>query len=103
MGKYVYAKMLKVSGVGIDPTNPKTYLNDLAKSDTYVPGGTSNGNSSGSSSTNAKVNTWLSQQGIEVSTLAPKQISLMESIYGLLGTPYKSCRHSKGCDGYCYD
>ena len=103
MGKYVYAKMLKVSGVGIDPTNPKTYLNDLAKSDTYVPGGTSNGNSSGSSSTNAKVNTWLSQQGVEVSTLAPKQISLMEGIYGLLGTPYKSCRHSKGCDGYCYD
>lgn len=103
MGKYVYAKMLKISGVGIDPTNPKTYLNDLAKSDTYVPGGTSNGNSNGSSSTNAKVNTWLSQQGVEVSTLAPKQISLMEGIYGLLGTPYKSCRHSKGCDGYCYD
>ena len=103
MGKYVYAKMLKVSGVGIDPTNPKTYLNDLTKSGTYVPGGTNNGGSTGSSSTNAKVNVWLSQQGIEISSLAPKQISLMEGIYSLLGTPYKACRHSKGCDGYCYD
>lgn len=103
MGKYVYAKMLKVSGVGIDPTNPATYLNNLAKSGTYVPGGSNSSSNNGSSSTNSKVNTWLSQQGIEVSTLAPKQVSLMEGIYGRLGTPYKACRHSKGCDGYCYD
>ena len=102
MGKYVYAKMLKVSGVGIDPTNPKTYLNDLAKSDTYVPGGNNN-STNGSSSTNSKVTTWLSQLGLESNTLTPKQISLMEGIYGRLGTPYKACRHSKGCDGYCYD
>ena len=100
MGKYVYAKMLKVSGVGIDPTNPKTYLNDLAKSDTYIPGGS---NTNGSSSTNSKVTTWLSQIGLESDKLTPKQISLMEGIYGRLGTPYKACRHSKGCDGYCYD
>ena len=95
--------MLKVSGVGIDPTNSATYLNNLAKSGTYIPGGSNNSSNNGSSSTNSKVNTWLSQQGIEVSTLAPKQISLMEGIYGRLGTPYKACRHSKGCDGYCYD
>ena len=82
MGKYVYAKMLKVSGVGIDPTNPATYLNNLAKSGTYVPGGSNSSSNNGSSSTNSKVNTWLSQQGIEVSTLAPKQVSLMEGIYG---------------------
>ena len=86
MGKYVYAKMLKVSGVGIDPTNPATYLNNLAKSGTYVPGGSNSSSNNGSSSTNSKVNTWLSQQGIEVSTLAPKQVSLMEGIYGRLGT-----------------
>lgn len=103
MGKYVYAKMLKVSGVGIDPTNPATYLNNLAKSGTYVPGGSNSSSNNGSSSTNSKVNTWLSQLGLESNSLTPKQVSLMEGIYGRLGTPYKACRHSKGCDGYCYD
>ena len=103
IGKYVYAKMLKVSGVGIDPTNPKTYLNDLTSNnqDTYIPGG--NKTSSPIASSDTKVSAWLSQIGLSYSNLVSKQVSLFEGIYGRLGTPYKSCRHGKTCDGYCYD
>lgn len=103
IGKYVYAKMLKVSGVGIDPTNPKTYLNELTTNnpDTFIPGGSQV--SSPIASSDPKVTAWLNQIGLTYSNLTSKQVNLFEGIYGRLGTPYKSCRHGKTCDGYCYD
>lgn len=95
VGKYVYAKILKVSGVGVDPTNPDTYLNSLKGKDTYTP--------SGSSTTDSEIASWLSEIGVNSKKLSAKRVTLLESVHGRLGIPYKSCRHSKSCDGYCYD
>lgn len=103
IGKYVYAKMLKVSGVGVDPTNPQTYLNKLEGSDTYVPGGSAGNVGNASASLDPKVSAWLTEIGLSYNKLTAKQVTLFESIYRRLGIPYKSCRHNDGCDGYCYD
>lgn len=105
IGKYVYAKMLKVSGVGVDPTNPQTYLNQLEQSDTFIPGGSNGSTNSNSAiaSSDPKVSAWLTENGLSYDNLSAKQVSLFESIYRRLGIPYKSCRHNEDCDGYCYD
>ena len=70
-GPIVYANMLKFAGVGVDITDPSTYLNGLGE-DTFRPGNTD----------------WMVEAGVDVNSLSQERREILEVAYSFLDLPY---------------
>lgn len=89
----VYARMLQYAGVGIDPTDPSTYMGGYSSGGEWVPVEVND---------NTAVSTLIAH-GMDASQVTEKRLSVLIAASKLTGIPYKQCRHFSGCDGNCYD
>lgn len=70
-GPFTYASMLKYAGVGVDPTNPETYMNSLPEGE-WKPEDVE----------------WMKQYNIDPSGMSEKSIKMLSAGSKLLGSPY---------------
>lgn len=73
MGPIYYARMLKFAGVGVDPTNPSTYMEQLKKSGEWTPSGDTD---------------WMKNAEIDLSKMNDKRAKLLSLAYAQSGKPY---------------
>lgn len=72
-GNYYYGAMLKYAGVGVDPTNPETYMQTYRENGEWTP----------SSETD-----WIQATGVDVSSLSPKVVKLLNEAKKWIGSSY---------------
>lgn len=73
LGEIAYARMLKYAGVGVDPTNPSTYMNTVKQSGEWTPSGNTD---------------WYKDAGIDTSKLNEKRAKIINEGHKVLGNPY---------------
>lgn len=93
-GDYMYAKMLKYAGVGVDPTNPETYYNQYSTSEWTAE--------------LADVVSVIESYGLSAASISNERMTIFKTAYNLYGIPYAQCRNGAGkdgasCDGQCYN
>lgn len=71
-GNYIYGAMLKYAGVGVDPTNPNTYMNTLAEGE-WKPSGES---------------AWMEAEGVDLSKITAQGEKTLNEGRKYLGVPY---------------
>lgn len=100
-GEVVYAKMLKYAGVGVDPTDPSTYLSQFENE--WTP------------TTDEESTLWstLQANGLDTASLNENRRKVVLAAAALVGIAYHQCRGGScldcntkpavKCDGYCYN
>lgn len=95
--EYVYAKMLRYAGVGIDPTDPSTYMNMVSSGGEWAPSGYND------------VVEKLKSMGLNVSGLPAERLNIVDRAYKLYDIIYHQCRGAvcvqcgARCTGKCFN
>ena len=101
---FIYAKMLAYAGVGVDPTNPSTYMGQYVNSDEWIPSG-------GNLEISGDLYTALVAKGLDTTKLTEQRLAVILQGAKLCASgnvSYHRCRVEGcpcgfNCDGKCYN
>ena len=100
VGEYLYAKLLKFAGVGVDPTKPETYKQSLQSL-------SFNGVNGNLSAVDSRIVAYLEAKGATLpADLSQARIDVLNEAASWIGTPYVYGGRSKGvgvdCTGFVW-